>query len=79
LVINAHGMWASDPDNASSTATGYGNVLENDGTIRTQGSNSGACSRVRQSPGRPPSKTPLSKRRPRIMAVQQNCQMANPR
>jgi outer membrane autotransporter protein len=38
--INAYGMWAGDPNNASSTTAGYGNTLENDGTIRTNGSNS---------------------------------------
>ncbi|WP_102301463.1 autotransporter outer membrane beta-barrel domain-containing protein [Dyella sp. AD56] len=38
--INAYGMWAGDPSNASSTTVGYGNTLENDGTIRTNGSNS---------------------------------------
>ena len=38
--INAYGMWAGDPNNASSTTTGFGNTLENDGSIRTNGSNS---------------------------------------
>lgn len=38
--INAYGMWAGDPNNASSTTAGFGNTLENDGTIKTTGSNS---------------------------------------
>jgi fibronectin-binding autotransporter adhesin len=38
--INAYGIWAGDPNNASSTTVGFGNTLENDGTIRTTGSNS---------------------------------------
>jgi outer membrane autotransporter protein len=38
--INAYGMWAGDPNNASSTTTGFGNTLENDGSIKTTGSNS---------------------------------------
>lgn len=38
--INAYGIWAGDPNNASSTTVGFGNTLENDGTIRTNGSNS---------------------------------------
>ena len=38
--INAYGMWAGDPNNASSTTTGFGNTLENDGSVRTTGSNS---------------------------------------
>jgi len=38
--INAYGIWAGDPNNASSTTVGYGNTLENDGSIRTTGSNS---------------------------------------
>jgi outer membrane autotransporter protein len=38
--INAYGIWSGDPNNASSTTAGFGNTLENDGTIRTNGSNS---------------------------------------
>lgn len=38
--INAYGMWAGDPNNASSTTAGFGNTLENDGSIKTTGSNS---------------------------------------
>jgi fibronectin-binding autotransporter adhesin len=38
--INAYGIWAGDPGNSSSTTTGFGNTLENDGSITTNGSNS---------------------------------------
>lgn len=54
-------------------------MLENDDTIHTQGSNSVGMFARTPLARQPPAKTPLSKRRPRIMAVQQNCQMANPR
>jgi fibronectin-binding autotransporter adhesin len=38
--INAYGIWAGDPNNATSTTVGFGNTLENDGSIKTTGSNS---------------------------------------
>ena len=38
--INAYGIWAGDPNNSSSTTTGFGNTLENDGSITTNGNNS---------------------------------------
>ena len=38
--LNAYGIWSGDPNNATSTTAGFGNILRNEGSIVTNQANS---------------------------------------